>query len=125
MFAKNGTRGVSSRRRNAKFCEPEGPRDLTCRLRQVVARSSTADGLAWPAQGDRRAALTRDRVRAEKASELAPRHPLANVGRVRRTVEEVGVDIERDARPRVPEDPADLGDVKPKVDDQMAGEGVA
>jgi len=67
---------------------------------------------------------SRDRGRAEKASELASRHPLANVGRVRRTVEEVGVDIERDARPRVPEDPADLGDVQQKVDDKMAREGV-
>jgi len=43
---------------------------------------------------------------------------------MRRPVEQVRVDIERDARSRVPEDPAHLSDVEPQVDDQVAREGV-
>jgi hypothetical protein len=41
------------------------------------------------------------------------------------SVEEVGVGVERDAGAGVAEDAADLGDIEPQVDDQVAGEGVA
>ncbi len=39
-------------------------------------------------------------------------------------VEEMGVDIEGDRDARMSEDPADLRDVKPEIDDEVAGEGV-
>jgi hypothetical protein len=41
------------------------------------------------------------------------------------SVEEVGVGVEGDAGAGVAEDAADLGDIEPQVDDQVAGEGVA
>jgi hypothetical protein len=43
---------------------------------------------------------------------------------MRRLIEQVRVGIERDRWARVPQDAADLGDVEPQVDDQVAGEGV-
>jgi hypothetical protein len=60
----------------------------------------------------------------EQIRELAARELRAHVGGVRRLLEQVGVGVEGDADPRVAKNPADLRDVEPDVDDQVAREGV-
>ncbi len=62
---------------------------------------------------------------AEQLGEWACRHASADVLSVPGIVEEMGVCIEGDGDPCVAEDAADLCDVEPKIDDQMAGKGVA
>lgn len=53
------------------------------------------------------------------------RHASADVLSVPGIVEEMGVCIEGDSDPCVAEDAADLCDIEPKIDDQMAGKGMA
>jgi hypothetical protein len=60
----------------------------------------------------------------ERRRELAGCELGADIGGVARLLEQVRVDVESHARPRVAEDAADLGDVEADVDDQVAGEGV-
>jgi hypothetical protein len=48
-----------------------------------------------------------------------------DLSRVAGVVEEVGVDVERDRHARVAEDAADLRDIEPEIDDQVASERVA
>ena len=61
----------------------------------------------------------------EQAGEWAGGHAGADVLRVAGVLEQVRVGVERDRDARVAEDAADLGQVEPEVDDQVAGEGVA
>jgi hypothetical protein len=57
--------------------------------------------------------------------EAAIGHGGADLGGVARPLEQVRVDVEGDRRAGVAEDAADLADVEPQVDDEVAGEGVA
>ncbi len=61
----------------------------------------------------------------EQLGEGACCHAGADVSGVPGVVEEVGVYVECDGDPCVAEDAADLRDVEPEVDDQVAGERVA
>src|SRR5689334_2649724 len=81
---------------------------------------------SWQSKDDKKATdVLFSAFCGKEPTELTASHASADVGCVRRVVEEVRVRIERDARPRVTKDAADMGDVEPQVDDQVAGEGVA
>jgi hypothetical protein len=56
----------------------------------------------------------------EKPGERACGHERADLGGVAGVVEEVRVDVERGGDAGVAQDAADLGDVEPEVDDQVA-----
>jgi hypothetical protein len=54
-------------------------------------------------------------VRAVQVRKCTGGHAVADVGGVARLVEDVGVDVERGAHARVPEDPADVNDVEAEI----------
>ena len=75
---------------------------------------------------ERRADLeTRLECGAEQVGEVALGELGTDVCAVARFLEQVGVGVEGHAGAGVAKDAADLDDVKPDVDDQVAGEGVA
>lgn len=60
----------------------------------------------------------------EQLSEGASREEASHLAGMADLVEEVGVDVERGADPRMTEDAAHLGHVQPQINDQVARECV-
>jgi hypothetical protein len=95
------------------------------------SRQPRATDSATPHRGSVESAAARLRAggtadeQSEQVRELAAAHLRSHLGPVDGFVEDVRVGIEGDAGARVAEDRADLGDVEPQVDDQVACERIS